>query len=94
MAAAASIVNEAESAKARYVDSLNGEAKRFNDILPKYKVDPNLYVQQTFLRAIGPALTNVQDKWFLPVQPGDHPYQLRLQLNRPLPGTNALSSGE
>jgi membrane protease subunit HflK len=91
MATAASIINEAESAKARYVDSLNGEAKRFNDILPKYKVDPDLYVQQTFLRAIGPVLTNVQDKWFLPVQPGDRPYQLRLQLNRPLPGTNAMS---
>jgi membrane protease subunit HflK len=92
VATAASVVNEAESAKARYVDSLNGEAKRFNDLLPKYKVDPDLYVQQTFLRAIGPALTNVQDKWFLPVQAGDRPYQLRLQLNRPLPGTNALSS--
>lgn len=90
-AGAAGIINEAESAKARYVDSLNGEAKRFNDILPKYETDPNLYVQQTFVRMIGPALTNVEDKWFLPVQAGDRPYQLRLQLNRPLPTTNSYN---
>lgn len=91
IANAAGIINEAESAKARYVDLLNGEARRFNDILPKYEHDPNLYVQQTFVRMIGPALTNVEDKWFLPVRSGDKPYQLRLQLNRPLPGTNTLS---
>lgn len=84
-AMAASIVNEAESAKARYVDSLNADAKRFKDVLPKYELDPNLYVQQTFVQMIGPALTNVEDKWFLPVHPGGKPYELRLLLNREPP---------
>jgi hypothetical protein len=31
---------------------------------------------------IAPALTNVQDKWFLPVHADGRPYELRLQLNR------------
>ncbi len=90
-ATAARVINEAQSAKVRYVDSLNGDAAQFTTNLPMYELNPNLYVQQRFLRVIGPLLTNVQDKWFLPVQAGDRPYQLRLQLNRSLPGTNALS---
>lgn len=86
-AMAAGIINHAQSAKTRYVDSLNAEAKRFNDILPKYEVDPNLFVQQTFIQAMGPALTNVHDKWFLPIHADGKPYELRLQLNRlpPIP---------
>ena len=91
-ASAESIMNQAQSAKTRYVELLNADAKKFKDLLPKYESDPNLLVQETFMRDIGPALTNVQDKWFLPVQPGDRPYQLRLQLNRPLPGTNDMSN--
>jgi modulator of FtsH protease HflK len=90
-ATAASIINQAQSAKARYVDLINADATNFNKLLTNYESDPNLFVQQTFLRMIGPALTNVQDKWFLPVQAGDRPYELRLQLNRALPGTNAMS---
>ena len=84
-AVAASVIDLAQSAKVRYVDSLNAEAKRFNDILPKYKTDPDLFVQQTFVQMVGPALTNVQDKWYLPVHPDGSPYQLRLQLNREPP---------
>jgi membrane protease subunit HflK len=86
------IVNLAESAKTLYVDSINAEAKRFSDIFTNYETDPNLYVQQTFVQAIGPALTNVQDKWYLPVRSGDQPYQLRLQLNREPPQPPAPAS--
>jgi membrane protease subunit HflK len=82
IATASNIINQAQSAKARYVDSLNAEAKRFNDILPKYELDPNLYVQQTFVQMIGPALTNVNSKWFLPLHSDSKPYEIRLMLNR------------
>lgn len=81
-ATAASIINLAQSTKFNYVTNLVADAKRFTDILPKYELDPNLYVQQTFVQMIGPALTNVQDKWFLPVHPDSKPYTLRLMLNR------------
>jgi len=84
-AAAANIINLAQSAKFTYVTNLVAEAKRFNDILPYYKANPALYVQQTFVQAIGPALTNVQDKWFLPVRADGKPYEVRLMLNRALP---------
>lgn len=84
-AVAANQINLAQSQKALYVDSISAQAKRFSDILPKYKTNPDLFVQQTFLQMIGPALTNVQDKWNVPVHPDGTPYQLRLMLNREPP---------
>lgn len=81
-ATAQNVINLAQSAKFNYVTNLVAEAKRFNDILPYYRTNSDLYVQQTFVQMIGPALTNVQDKWFLPVHPGGKPYELRLLLNR------------
>jgi len=90
-ATTANIINLAQSMKFNYVTNLVAEAKRFNDILPYYRANPSLYVQQTFLQAIGPALTNVQDKWFLPVHADGKPYELRLMLNRALPQPPAQS---
>jgi modulator of FtsH protease HflK len=90
-AAAANIINLAQSAKFNYVTNLVAEAKRFSDILPYYQTNSALYVQQTFVQTIGPALTNVQDKWFLPVHPDGKPYELRLMLNRALPQPPAQS---
>jgi membrane protease subunit HflK len=84
-ASAANIVNQAQASKTRYVDSLTAEAKRFNDLLPKYESNPSLYVQQTFVQVIGPALTNVQDKWFFPIHADGKPYEIRLELNREPP---------
>lgn len=92
-AAAASIINLAQSAKFNYVTNLVAEAKRFNDILPAFRTNSTLYVQQTFVQMIGPALTTVQDKWYVPVQPGGKPYELRLQLNREPPQGPAQSAG-
>lgn len=88
IAQAATIINVAQSEKTRYVDSLNADAKRFNDLLPKYELDPSLYVQQTFLNMVGHAMTNVQDKWFLPLHADGKPWELRMMLNR-LPPTNS-----
>jgi len=81
-ATAANVVNEAQAAKTRYLASLDADAAKFNKILPYYKTNASLYVQQTFVQTIGPALTNVQDKWFLPVHADGKPTEVRLQLNR------------
>lgn len=78
----ATIVNEAQATKTRYLASLNADATNFNRILPFYKSNPSLFVQQTFVSMIGPALTNVQDKWFVPVHADGKPDEIRLQLNR------------
>jgi membrane protease subunit HflK len=84
-AQAVTLINEAQSARARYVSSITAEAKRFNGLLLKYEGNPGLFEQQTFLRMIGPTLTNVQDKWFLPQRADGKSREIRLQLNREPP---------
>jgi membrane protease subunit HflK len=84
-AQASTITNEAESARARYVDSITAEAKRFSALLPKYESNPGLFAQVTLVQMMGQALTNVQDKWFLPERADGQSRELRLMLNREPP---------
>jgi modulator of FtsH protease HflK len=84
-AQASTITNEAVAARARLVQSVTAEAKRFADLRPKYESNPELFVQQTLVQAMGPILTNVQDKIFLPQRADGKPRELRLQLNREPP---------
>jgi modulator of FtsH protease HflK len=84
-AQAATIVNQAESARTRYVASLDADAKRFSDLLPQYETNTALFVQQTLLPVMSQVLTNVQDKMFLPVHADGKPVELRLILNREPP---------
>jgi membrane protease subunit HflK len=88
-AEASTITNEAESARARYVDSLTAEAKRFSDLLPKYESNPSLFAQLTLVQTMGQVLTNVQDKIFLPQRADGKPRELRLMLNREPPQPKA-----
>jgi modulator of FtsH protease HflK len=82
---ATSITNDAAVASANYVKSITSEAKRFSDLLPQYQANSSLFVQQTFVQAMGQAFTNVQDKMFLPVHANGKPAELRLMLNREPP---------
>ncbi len=84
-AQASAITNEAESARARYVESLTAEAKRFGDLLPKYESNPSLFAQQQLVETMGQVLTNVQDKIFLPQRADGKLRELRLMLNREPP---------
>ena len=83
-AEAASITNAAATATGNYVKSINAEAKRFNDLLPQYRMNPNLFAQQTFLQAVGPALTNAE-KWIEPTAENGKKTEVRLLLNREPP---------
>ncbi|HTV39006.1 MAG TPA: protease modulator HflK [Candidatus Sulfotelmatobacter sp.] len=89
IATAAGIINLAQSTEFNYVTNLVASANQFKDILPYYKQDPSLYIQQTFVSMVGGALTNVEDKWYLPQRADGKPRELRLLLNREPPGTNA-----
>ena len=91
-AQATSVTNAAAAERVRYVESITAEAKRFGDLLPKYQLNPDLFEQMTFVQAIGPAFTNVQDKWFLPQRADGKPRELRLQLNREPPNPKAATS--
>ncbi len=84
-AQASSITNAAAADRARYVQSITAEAKRFSDLLPKYESNPSLFAQVTLVQAMGPILTNVQDKIFLPARADGKPRELRLMLNREPP---------
>ena len=84
-AQATSITNAAAVASANYVKSITSEAKRFGDLLPQYQTNSDLFVQQTFVQAMGQAFTNMQDKFYLPQRGDGKPRELRLQLNREPP---------
>lgn len=75
---AAALVNSAESDRTWYVESLKAEASRFNDLLPKYQANPQLFVQLRLTETIGRVMANVQEKIYLSEQTDE----LRLLLNR------------
>jgi modulator of FtsH protease HflK len=82
---ATSITNEAATASANYVKSINAEAKRFSDLLPQYQTNSSLFVQMTFVQTMEHVFTNVQDKIYLPQRADGKPRELRLMLNREPP---------
>ncbi len=82
---ASAITNEAAAASANYVKYVQAEAGAFNELLPKYESNPNLFVQQRLVEAMSLALTNVHDKIFLSSRPDGKPRELRLLLNREPP---------
>jgi len=82
---AQSRVNAAESDRSRLVNDVNSQAERFNDILPKYRANPNLFSQQRLAETLSRVLTNVQDKIFLAEGGNGKQRQLRLLLNREQP---------
>jgi membrane protease subunit HflK len=85
----AAITNEAEADRARLVESIAGDAKRFNDLLPKYEGNPDLFRQVQLVGLMGQVLTNVQEKIFLATRLDGKTRELRLLLNRepPKPAT-------
>lgn len=91
-AQAASIVNQAESARTNYVLLVNADAQRFSALLPQYRTNAPLVEQQMLLPVLANALTNVQDKWFLPARADGKTRELRLQLNREPPQPKTATS--
>lgn len=88
---ARSLINFAESDRSRLVNDTRSQAERFNDLLPKFRQNPNLFVQQRLTETLGRVLTNAQDKIFLtdgaggPFGGSGNPKELRILLNREPP---------
>jgi membrane protease subunit HflK len=82
---ATAIVNTAEAQRWRYVGDLAAEAERFAGLLPNYRRNPELFLQQRLVETMGRVLTNVQDKIFLPERADGRARELRLLLNREPP---------
>jgi membrane protease subunit HflK len=79
---AQSSINTAEVERALLVNDVRSQADRFNDLLPKYRANPSLFVQRRLTETLGRVLTNVQDKIFLTESAGGKEKELRLLLNR------------
>jgi membrane protease subunit HflK len=93
-AQASAIVNEAKSASVRYVQSVQADAKAFSDLLPNYRINPDLFKQEELVQTLGQALTNVQFKGFMPTTAGGKPQDLWLLLNREPPEPKTGAAGQ
>jgi modulator of FtsH protease HflK len=82
---AESLINLAQSDRARLVSDMGAQAKRFQEILPQYQDHPVLFAEQRLTETLGRVLTNVQDKMFVSESTDGKPKELRLLLNRELP---------
>jgi membrane protease subunit HflK len=83
-----SLVNFAESDRSRLVNEVRSQADRFNDLLPKFKQSPQLFIQQRLTDTLARVLTNAQDKIFVTEGnggEGGNQKEFRLLLNRPPP---------
>ena len=87
------ITSEAATASGNYVKSLNAEAKRFGDLLPKYQSNPGLFMQMMFLQTVGQVMTNAE-KWVQPTADQGRSTQVRLMLNREPPQPKAPPAPE
>ncbi len=89
---ASAITNEAAAVSANYVKYVIADAGAFNDLLPKYVSNPNLFVQQRLVEAMSQALTNVQDEIFFSSRADGKPRELRLMLNREPPAPKTATA--
>jgi modulator of FtsH protease HflK len=88
---AGSRINSAHSDRVRVVNDIKSQAERFKDVLPRYRANPALFVQQRLVDTLGRVLTNVQDKILIPESVDGKSKEMRYHFNRELrvPGTNA-----
>ena len=93
---AAARVNAGETERNLLVKFVAAEARRFNDVLPSYRSNPDLFVRQRQTEALQRILTNAQDRIILLDRSDGKRREVRLQLNRePLkPKTNEAPKTE
>ena len=82
---AESLLNLAQSERARRVSDMAAQAERFQEILPQYQLHPALFCQQRLSETLGRVLTNARDKIFVAESADGNPKELRLLLNREPP---------
>jgi modulator of FtsH protease HflK len=81
---AESRINLAQVERSRLVNDVKSQAERFQEILPQYQQQANLFLQQRLTETLGHVLTNVQDKIFVAESVDGKSKELRLLLNREL----------
>ena len=84
-AESAARTNAAESDRVHLVAEVSSRADQFRDLLPKYRDNPSLFVQQRLTETLSRVLTNVQDKIFVPETADGKSREMRYNFNRELP---------
>ena len=79
---AASRINAGETEKTRLVEFVAAEAKKFSDLLPEYRKDPELFFRLRQTETLARVMANAQEKIFLAARPDGKPRELRITLGR------------
>jgi regulator of protease activity HflC (stomatin/prohibitin superfamily) len=85
-------INTAEADRTRVVQDITSFAKTFNQVLPRYQSNPDLFLQQRLVETMAIVFNNAQDKMFLPTSADGQPVELRLLLNREPPKPKAAET--
>jgi membrane protease subunit HflK len=80
---AAALLNSAQSERNAMIAKIQGDAELFRSVLPYYRANPELFVQQRLTEVLGRSIAGVDYKMYLPTRPDGEPIELRLNLNRP-----------
>ncbi|HEV8544629.1 MAG TPA: protease modulator HflK [Verrucomicrobiae bacterium] len=80
---AAAIVNQGRIDANRFAQEASADAKYFQDLLPHYLENPELFRARLQAEAMGRVLTNVQTAFVIPTSTEGQEPQLRLLLNPP-----------
>ncbi len=81
---AAARINKAEVDRALYVNDITSRANQFEQLLPKYRQNPKLFVEQRYNETVGRVLTNLQDKIMVPESTAGNGKEVRYLFNREL----------
>jgi membrane protease subunit HflK len=79
---AATRLGLAQSDRARLVEAVSAEAKRFSDVLPTYRENPELFRRLWLAETVQRVFTNAQERIFLPARADGKSRTLRLDLSR------------
>jgi membrane protease subunit HflK len=79
---AAARLNAAQADRNDMVSKIKGDAELFQKVLPAYRANPELFVQQRLSEVLGRAIAGVDYKMYLPTTADGRPIELRLNLNR------------
>src|SRR5262245_6692685 len=82
---AQSRINLAQSDRVRLVNEISSRADQFRQLLPKYRQNPALFVQQRRTETIARSITNVEHRIFVSARPDGKPQEFRVLLNEEPP---------
>ncbi len=88
-------VNTAEAERKGMVEQVAAEAKRFTDLLPEYRKNPQLFMDLLYAQGLEAVFTNVTEKMMIQERLDGKPRELRLLLNRepPKPKSAEVETG-